>query len=92
MGRAESREELRDALVRLPVIYRSAVVLHDVEGLTVAKIADVQGIGLPAAKQRLRRGRMMMVTTLAVGRERRQALAGVPLRCWENAQQGLGLP
>lgn len=32
--RAETRDELYDALVRLPVPYRAAVVLHDVEGLT----------------------------------------------------------
>lgn len=81
--RAETREELQDALVRLPVIYRTAVVLHDAEGMTVAEIADVQGIGLPAAKQRLRRGRMMLVSALARGSERRNALQGVPLRCWD---------
>jgi RNA polymerase sigma-70 factor (ECF subfamily) len=81
--RAEAREELEDALVRLPFIYRSAVVLHDVEGWTAAEIADRIGIDLPAAKQRLRRGRMMLVTALAAGAERRRALAGVPLRCWD---------
>ena len=81
--RAETREELQDALVRLPAIYRTVVVLHDGEGMTVAEIADVQGVGLPAAKQRLRRGRMMMVSALAQGRERRAALRGVPMRCWD---------
>ena len=81
--RAETREELEDALVRLPVIYRTAVVLHDAEGMTVAEIADVQGVGLPAAKARLRRGRMMLVDALAQGRERRDAQRGVPLRCWD---------
>lgn len=81
--RAQTREELEDALVRLPVIYRTAVVLHDAEGITVAEIADIQDVGLPAAKQRLRRGRMMMVDALEQGRERREALRGVPLRCWD---------
>ncbi len=81
--RAETRAELEDALVRLPVIYRTAVVLHDAEGMTVAEIADIQGVALPAAKQRLRRGRMMTVDALAQGRERREALRGVPLRCWD---------
>jgi RNA polymerase sigma-70 factor (ECF subfamily) len=81
--RAETREELEDALVRLPVIYRTAVVLHDAEGMTVAQIAEVQGVGLPAAKQRLRRGRMMLVDALSQGLERRDALHGVPLRCWD---------
>lgn len=81
--RAQTREELEDALVRLPFIYRSAVLLHDVEGWTVAEIAERLGIDLPAAKQRLRRGRMMLVTALAAGAERQETLAGVPLRCWD---------
>lgn len=81
--RAETRAELEDALARLPVIYRAAVVLHDGEGLTSSEVAEVHGIGLPAAKQRLRRGRMMLVSALAAGAERREALQGVPLRCWD---------
>jgi RNA polymerase sigma-70 factor (ECF subfamily) len=81
--RAETREELQDALVRLPFIYRSAVVLHDVEGWTMREVAEAHGIELPAAKQRLRRGRMMLVTALAGRAERQAALQGVPLRCWE---------
>lgn len=81
--RADTRHELEDALVRLPFIYRSAVVLHDVEDWTMSEIADVQGLELSAAKQRLRRGRMMLVTALAGGAERRARLRGVPLRCWE---------
>ena len=81
--RAQTREELEDALVRLPFMYRSAVLLHDVEGWTASEIADRTGIELPAAKQRLRRGRMMLVTALATGAERREALEGVLLRCWD---------
>lgn len=80
---AETRVEIEDALVRLPAIYRMAVVLHDIEGLTVREIAELAEVDLPAAKQRLRRGRMMMVTALAEGHERRVALRGVPLRCWD---------
>ena len=81
--RAETRDELYDALVHLPVIYRSAVVLHDVEGLTAAAVADVQGVTLPAAKQRIRRGRTMLVTALDGGLQRRQAVKGVPMNCWQ---------
>lgn len=80
---AETRAELEDALVRLPAIYRAAVVLHDMEGLTVKQISEIADIDLPAAKQRLRRGRMTLVTALADGHERRQNLRGVPLRCWD---------
>jgi RNA polymerase sigma-70 factor (ECF subfamily) len=87
VARAETRDELEDALIRLPVVYRAAVVLHDAEGLTVAQIADIAQISLPAAKQRLRRGRMMLVSALARGAERRHVLSGVPLRCWDARSQ-----
>jgi RNA polymerase sigma-70 factor, ECF subfamily len=88
--RAQMREELEDALVHLPFPYRAAVVLHDVEGWPSREIADAMDITLPAAKQRLRRGRMMLVTALAAGAERRAALAGVPLKCWDARQQVSG--
>lgn len=81
--RSEMRESVRDALIRLPYTYRSAVVLHDAEGLTAREIAEITGIGVPAAKQRIRRGRMMLVSSLAQGHERRAQLRGVPLSCWE---------
>jgi len=85
--RAQTIEELKDALLRLPLIYRTAVVLHDMEELTVAEIARIHKIGLPAAKQRLRRGRMMLVSALASGAERRAARHGVPLTCWDARTQ-----
>lgn len=84
--RAAVRDDLLDALVRLPFIYRSAVVLHDVEGLRVADVATVHEISLPAAKQRLRRGRMALVAALAEVDERRRATRGVPMRCWDARQ------
>ena len=81
--RAETRDEVLDALVHIPYAYRAGVVLHDMEEMTVKEVADVMDVGLPAAKQRLRRGRMALVTALAAGHERREALDGVPLRCWD---------
>ena len=38
--------------------------------------------GLPATKQRLRRGRMMLVSALAADDERQRASRTQPLRCW----------
>lgn len=84
--RTLTREELEDGLARLPFIYRVVVILHDVEGWTVRQIAEVQDISLPAAKQRLRRGRMSLVSALAEGHERRKQLEGVPMRCWDARQ------
>jgi len=80
---AEQRDDLLDALSRLSHAYRSVVVLHDLEGWTVAEVAHELEIGLPAAKQRLRRGRMALVTALGEGAARRADLRGVPLRCWD---------
>jgi RNA polymerase sigma-70 factor, ECF subfamily len=77
------RDDIEEALMRLPFHYRSAVVLHDMVGWTVQEIADQLSIGLPAAKQRLRRGRMLLTTSLAEGAERRRDLQGVPMRCWD---------
>jgi RNA polymerase sigma-70 factor (ECF subfamily) len=84
--RSHNRSEIEDALARLPFTYRTAVILHDVEGWTVRQIADLQGVGLPAAKQRLRRGRMALVTAMAEGAERRHLLKGVPMHCWDARQ------
>ncbi len=82
LERAELRDDLEDALARLPVIYRVPVVLHDALGWTAAEAAAAMGVSLPAAKQRLRRGRMMLVTALAEDDARRRASLAQPLRCW----------
>lgn len=87
VARAETRAELQDALVHLPFDYRAAVLLHDAEGLTAREIAQIQGVSLPAAKQRLRRGRMMLVSELARDAQRREEAGGVPMRCWDARQR-----
>ncbi len=83
LARAEQRDELEDGLVRLPAGYRTVVLLHDVVGWPVPAIAQAMRIGLPAAKQRLRRGRMMLVTALADGDPKRAASLAQPVRCWQ---------
>jgi len=83
LGRAELRDELEDALVRLPAGYRTVVVLHDAVGWPVSAIADALRIGLPAAKQRLRRGRMMLVSALAEGNQKRAASLAQAMQCWQ---------
>lgn len=83
VARAETAAEVREALVRLPASHRTVVVLRDGLGWSVAEVADVLGIGVPAAKQRLRRGRMMLVSALASADERRAATKGVPMNCWD---------
>jgi RNA polymerase sigma-70 factor, ECF subfamily len=80
--RAELRDELEDALIRLPVMYRLPVILHDALSWTGPEVAEVLHIGLPATKQRIRRGRMMLVNALAADDLRRRASLAQPLRCW----------
>lgn len=82
LERAELRDELEDALARLPVIYRVPVLLHDALGWTGPEVARAMSAGLPATKQRLRRGRMMLVSALAEDDARRRASLDQPLRCW----------
>lgn len=59
----ESREFLSaidTALGRLPLDYRQAVVLRDVEGLSTREAAEALGIEERALKSRLHRGRMAL--------------------------------
>ena len=83
--RAQTRDDLREALAHLPAIYRTAVVLHDAEGMTVAEIAQLCRTAVPAMKQRLRRGRMMLVTALAADPAAHRS--SVPMRCWQARSQ-----
>jgi len=63
------------------------VVLHDAAGMTTPAIADALDIGLPAAKQRLRRGRMMLVSALADDDPKHVASLAQPMRCWKARSQ-----
>ncbi len=59
----ESREFLAAtdaALGRLPLEYREAVVLRDIEGLSTSETAEILGVGERALKSRLHRGRMAL--------------------------------
>ena len=87
LARAEQHDDLEDALARLPVGYRTVVVLHDAADMTTPAIADALDIGLPAAKQRLRRGRMMLVSALADDDPKRVASLAQPMRCWKARSQ-----
>ena len=58
--RAEARRRLRDAIDALPADYRTAFVLHDMEGLSNPEIAEMLGISLPAVKSRVHRSRLFL--------------------------------
>lgn len=62
---ASDRADLLAAIERLAPVYRTALVLHDVDGLPSSEIADITDVPLGTAKARIRRARMAIVSELA---------------------------
>jgi RNA polymerase sigma-70 factor (ECF subfamily) len=56
----DARAFLIERLRALPIEYRTAVVLRDIEGLSNEEVARVLEISLAAAKSRIHRGRMQL--------------------------------
>jgi RNA polymerase sigma-70 factor, ECF subfamily len=56
----ELREVLDAAIAELPPDYRTALVLHDVEGMPNPDVAEALGISLPAVKSRVHRSRLFL--------------------------------
>ena len=61
----ELRQVLEQAIDQLPADYRTALVMHDVEGLSNPDIAESLGITLPAVKSRVHRSRLFLRRRLA---------------------------
>ena len=59
-AQAELRAALTAAIDELPALYRTALVLHDVEGLSNPEIAEVLGLSLPSVKTRVHRARLFL--------------------------------
>jgi RNA polymerase sigma-70 factor (ECF subfamily) len=56
----EFEQTLERALEQLPMEWRAAVVLRDIEGLSTQEAAEIAGVGEAALKSRLHRGRMQL--------------------------------
>jgi RNA polymerase sigma-70 factor (ECF subfamily) len=65
LTRAESIEALREAVLTLPVRYREAVVLCDLQELTYADAAAALGCAVGTVRSRLHRGRALLAVKLA---------------------------
>jgi RNA polymerase sigma-70 factor (ECF subfamily) len=60
----ELRAALRTALLALPLPYRTAVVLRDIEGLPTREAAHIAGVGERAFKSRLHHARVQIRAAL----------------------------
>jgi len=58
--RSEMRKTLVDALKEMPVLYRTPVILRDVQGLSTEEASAVLRVKEQTLKSRLHRGRLML--------------------------------
>jgi RNA polymerase sigma-70 factor, ECF subfamily len=61
---AALRPEIRNALDELPADFRAAVVLSDIEGMSMTEVALVLGVPAGTVKSRLFRGRRLLAEHL----------------------------
>ena len=59
------QSEIISHVLSLPLKYREAIVLHHLEGYSVAEIANMMGLSESAIKMRLTRGRDLLKDTLS---------------------------
>ena len=74
----ELRQVLQEAIDGLPAEYRTALVMHDVEGLSNPDIAETLGISLPAVKSRVHRSRLFVRKRLSEYLQDGQPTASTP--------------
>jgi RNA polymerase sigma-70 factor, ECF subfamily len=63
--RAENREELQRAVLKIPPDYRMVLVLHDMEELSTQEVASITGLREGTVRVRLHRARVFLRNQLA---------------------------
>lgn len=53
-------QRIQEALMKVPPVFREAVVLRDIEGLTYEEIAEICNVELGTVKSRINRGRAIL--------------------------------
>ena len=84
--RDEAGKRLREALLKVPPLYRMVLVLHDMEGLSTSEVARVIGIREGAVRVRLHRARLLLRQELT---RREKAKRGVVDRIHAAAGEDL---
>jgi RNA polymerase sigma-70 factor, ECF subfamily len=64
-SQAEMRSLIENGVLKLPVKYRMVLMLRDIQQLPIEEAASALGLGIPAVKARLLRGRLMLREALA---------------------------
>ncbi len=57
--------DVQRALLRVPVEFRGALVLHDIQGLPYEEVAEALGVPIGTVRSRLHRGRLALARVLA---------------------------
>lgn len=60
----EFYEQLRDAISDLPEVFRTTIVLREIEGMPYEEIAEITGVSLGTVKSRIARARARLQTQL----------------------------
>lgn len=61
---AALRPEIQDALAGIPMEFRAAVILSDIEGMSLPEVAMVLGVPVGTVKSRVFRGRRLLAKRL----------------------------
>ncbi len=70
-SRTETQKIVSEKISNLPDIYRMPVILKDIEGVPLERIAEIQGIPIGTVKSRINRGRRMLQESLSAFRHGR---------------------
>ena len=80
----EQKQRIEEALCQLKPIFKAAVVLRDIEGLSYEEISEIMQVSLGTVKSRILRGREGLKKILLAGQAMTGNTSGYPARMVSN--------